>query len=114
MRGTGEGQLPPLPTYGYIVMWLFDIGIFSSSGMGASPLTWSELLAWSTLSGHSPTTAEAEAIIRLSREYVTKLSAAEDPSCPPPWSGDRESPADVSKKLGAILDRMIAQRERNG
>jgi hypothetical protein len=59
-------------------------GICSSGINGAASLTWSELDSYVRRSGADLDDWDCEAMIELSRAYISTLSAAKDPHYPPP------------------------------
>lgn len=104
-------RLPPPSPFFYLVEWLFELGITESSGMGAQPISWTEIANWSTLSGHVLSPGEAVALRHLSTEYVRMLTEGEDPGCPPPWVSEERNRVAVSDKLSSIFKSMIAGRK---
>lgn len=82
-----DGITPPMPPNPapHIIGWLTEIGLVSAGGMGASPLTWQEIVAWQVATGVALPGWVSRLIRRLSVAYVAMSRKAEDESCPPPW-----------------------------
>lgn len=57
-----------------------------ASMAGAVPLTASELLAWTTGTGHSLAKWEFELLLSLSHKYVEQKTLSANPECPAPWA----------------------------
>jgi len=94
----------------YIINWLFEAGPVKYSSMGASPLDWVEIKAWSDIVGIELQPNEATALRQLSATYLSQKQKAEDKACPPPWTDpdqiDRDKVADkVSSTFKAIANR---------
>lgn len=79
-----EPQLPPISDP-YIVNRLVEIGLTGSTGMGAVPLSWGEIVAWQQATGLHLDPWEARIIRALSAAYIAEMRRAEAETCPPPW-----------------------------
>lgn len=79
--------------------------MFSSSGMGATPLTWVELDAFISRSGYHLTGFEAEQIMRMSRDYCSFSHRAKELGCPPPYSEAITDDEDALEKMRAKVAR---------
>jgi len=60
-------------------------GMFMSNGMGIAPLSWSELKAFTDLSGYALTGWESEQIIAMSRAFCSMNAKAQKIGCPAPY-----------------------------
>lgn len=65
----------------YIINIANSIGLYLNSGYGPIPLTWSEILSWSTLTKTKITPWEATLVMKLSKSFVSQLSISKSPSC---------------------------------
>jgi len=77
-------KMPPNPAP-YLVERLVEIGLTEAAGMGASPISWSQIDAWSRLTGTVLQPWEARLLRRLSAEYLSMSRTAESLQCAPPW-----------------------------
>lgn len=69
----------------YLTLCFGLLGYCSSSGMGASPISWVELKAFSDQSGYRLNGWESEQIIQMSREYCSMSIKAKELNCPAPY-----------------------------
>jgi hypothetical protein len=58
-----------------------------ATGMGAGPITWQELAAWSDRMSLELQPWESLWLVRLSREYAAEQSMSSDEDRAPPWAG---------------------------
>lgn len=96
--------MPPLPLP-HLVGWWTEIGMTGSNGMAATPLSWTEIVAWQTSTCIRLSPWEARVIHALSQAYVGQSRISEDETCPPPWRGmvtEAEKATEV-----AILDAVL-------
>lgn len=77
--------LPPAGPAAYLTQYLFDAGPACYGAMGPVPLSHLELAAWQSNSGIELAAWEAQALRRLSGDYVAASQAAQAPDCPPYW-----------------------------
>ena len=82
-------------------------GLFSSNGMGISPLSWVELSAFTKLSGYALTGWEAEQVITMSQVYCNMHNKAKILGCPAPYLDNIST--EESKKL--VRDKVSKQWE---
>lgn len=102
-----EGAAVPLPEPGpaaHLLDHLFDAGPVMHGGMGAAPLSYGELHAWSALRGIDLEPWEFKLMRDLSRAYAAESSTADNPSAAPPWV-EIDQTADARK---AVSDRIRA------
>ena len=92
----------------HLVRYLYEIGPTMPGGMGATPLTHAEIMAWQANTGIELEAWEARFLFRLSREYMAQSQRSEKPECPPPWSDTppEVNRAQVSKSLFNVLEQM--------
>ncbi len=76
--------MPPNPAP-HITGWLIEMGLTQAAGMGAGPISSSELAAWQDNTGVRLAPWEARLIRELSRLYLAEGRLAESENCPPPW-----------------------------
>lgn len=74
-------------------------------GFGPVPLSYQEILAWMTCTRRTLQPWEVRVLRRLSVEYISMLSRAEDENCPDPWAGELsdEELRSVAFKLRAAM-----------
>lgn len=92
-------QMPPNPAP-HVIDRLVEMGLTEAAGMGAGPLSWLTIAAWSTMTAVPLAPWEARLIRRLSIEYLAEGRRAESENCPPPWRGeitDREKQLEVDR-----------------
>lgn len=65
----------------YIINIANSIGLYLNSGYGPVPITWTEILSWSTLTKIEITPWEANLIMKLSRAFVSQFSISKNPAC---------------------------------
>jgi hypothetical protein len=97
-------QMPPNPAP-HIIARFIEMGMTQSNGMGATPLSWSEISAWCDRTMINLPPWESRLMRELSSAYLAEGRVAESETCPPPWRGivtQRER--DVSE---ANLDRLL-------
>lgn len=81
--------LPDTPA-DFLLPIFLDVGPTMPSGMGPLPLTYSELDAWSRLTGSILEPWEARALVGMSREYAAFSVKAERADCPSPMAVEDE------------------------
>lgn len=64
---------------------LIELGLTQAAGMGAGPISWSELDAWQRQTRVAIEPWEARLLRRLSTIYLAESRKAESENCPPPW-----------------------------
>lgn len=92
-------QMPPNPAP-HIIDRLVEMGLSEAAGMGAGPISWATIAAWSSLTAVPLHPWEARLIRRLSTEYLAEGRRAESENCPPPWRGEiteREKQLEVAR-----------------
>ncbi|MES2634008.1 MAG: hypothetical protein V4669_13625 [Pseudomonadota bacterium] len=89
--------MPPLDGGAYLIGYFWEVGPLAGGGMGASAISHTEILSWSSLVGIVLQPWEARLLRRLSREYAGELHKAEKANCPPPWDHP-----DVKPERGAM------------
>ncbi len=119
-RMEAQGQQPPLPPMGaagHLVGYLFEVGPACYGAMGPVPLSHLELAAWQSNSGIELAAWEAQALRRLSGDYVAASQAAQAPDCPPYWidaatvADQRPALADAARSI--FGGRALPSREQH-
>jgi hypothetical protein len=92
----------------HLVRYLYEIGPTLPGGMGAVPLTHSEIMAWQSNTGVELQPWEARFLYRLSREFLSQSHKSEAPECPPPWvdAPPEVNREQVGKSLFNVLEKM--------
>lgn len=99
----GKPPLPPVEFGDHLIGWLMEVGPVSSSGMGAVPVSFSELRAWQAVCAHVVSAWEFQTLHSMSVAYVGESVKADSHQAPPPWI----APMDDDKRL------RVAQHIRN-
>lgn len=86
------------------MLWLDELGWVLPGGMGASPLTATELHAWASLTGQRPQAWEVEALLAASRAYLAALHEA-SPLPPDDQPMPRAAPGSLAKAFSALNKR---------
>jgi len=105
MQDRGEHPLLPPVTHRHIVGWWLEIGPTAASGMGEAAIGWQEIAAWERLTANRLEPWEAQAIRRLSREFLSQQHEARKPHCLPPAS---EEQAQVKDKVTEQFKGLIS------
>jgi len=87
-RMQAAGSVVPMPPLGaarHLVEALFDAGPVGYGAMGIIPLTHSEIAAWQANTGAELEAWQAQALRRLSHDYVSMSQKAESETCTAPY-----------------------------
>ena len=84
-----DPDMPLLEGAAYLIGYLFEVGPVMSAGMGPGPITHTEILAWSDLTGVELQPWEVRYLRRLSFDYLSMSHVAEKADCPAPWGAAR-------------------------
>lgn len=95
-------RMPPIGAGEYLVQYLFEAGPTMPGGMGAAPLTFSELECWQRQVGVDLDPWEVRIVRRLSLEYCAESQAATKPDAPPPFNS-----SDARRLQQAKIDRAM-------
>lgn len=87
-----------------------DIGPVSSTGMGVSAVSWSDVRAWRDLTGYAISEWAAETIRAASREYASQVAECDGKATPAPWRAVRADPVDVMEQIKAGMRALMADR----
>lgn len=99
-------MLPPI-AHRHIVKWWLEIGPTVMAGMGEGPIGWSDIAAWQHLTAIQLDPWEAQAIRRLSREFLSQQCEARKPLCPSPLA-EIEEKAQTREKVAGQFKALIA------
>jgi hypothetical protein len=83
-----QGAEPALPDPGpaaYLASYLWEIGPVLPTGMGAAPITHSELASWQSNTGCELNAWEAQTLRELSKAWLNQQHESQDPTAPAPW-----------------------------
>lgn len=86
-RDGGEIETPPFDQGDYLIGYLYEVGPTVAAGMGAGPVTFTEIAAWQAARGFELEPWEARLLRRLSVDYLAESHRATERNCPPPWGG---------------------------
>jgi len=98
-RGSDLVELPVIETDKHILEWLLELGVFESSGYGPTPLPYTEIEAWSRLTGTVLTWEESRFLKMLSKEYCAQYHKSSDRDCPPPYTTEKVNQETVSERV---------------
>lgn len=100
-------DMPELTCGDYLVNFLYEVGPTMAAGMGAGPLTYSELEAWQRANGIELRPWESALMRRLSCEYASESHAATKRDRPAPFAGAaptrRSMQSEIDRKLNSFL-----------
>lgn len=85
-------DLPPIKSGGYLLDYFWEIGPSQHTGMGQSPTSHAEILAWQTLMGLTLEPWEVRGLRRMSVAYINTSQAATEPGYPAPWKSKKFAP----------------------
>lgn len=86
-RDGGEIEMPPFDEGEYLIAYLYELGPTVAAGMGAGPVTFTEMAAWQAARGFDLAPWEARLLRRLSVDYLAESHRATQRDCRPPWGG---------------------------
>lgn len=86
-----EPAMPPLHGSEYLLSHFFEIGPTLAAGMGAGPVTFSEIGDWMQCTGVELQPWEARFIHSLSKEYLDESYKAVKRDRAAPWTVEREA-----------------------
>jgi hypothetical protein len=98
-----RAEMPQTHGGEFLLDYLWSIGPSTFTGMGAAPISYSELLAWQQMSGIDLSPWEAETLRAMSRAYVGESQRALARDCPPPF-GDSPYNPNADQALDRFLD----------
>lgn len=84
-----KGLTPDIPDPGlasYLAGYLFEVGPVAHGGMGAAPISFTELQAWQQATGVDLTPWECKALRRLSFDHIAAGQDAQDEDSPAPYA----------------------------
>lgn len=100
-------DMPQLLCGDYLIHFLYEVGPTLAAGMGAGPLTYSEIEAWQRANGIELLPWESALMRRLSCEYASESYAATKRDRPAPFGGDapvrRLAQSEIDRKLNSFL-----------
>lgn len=82
-----DGLEPDLPSVDsrQLLDVLFEVGPTMAAGMGAGPITFSEMAAWQQQIGVRLSPWQVRAVRQLSLDYILQADKSQDRDCPAPW-----------------------------
>lgn len=111
-------SMPSLDGAEYLVTLLFEAGLVQSTGMGVTPLTWSEIESWLRVTQLKLSVWEKLTIKNMSEIYAGELSSATKKDSPAPYThidkaliADREMIANKLKNVFASFKRQESDNE---
>ena len=98
-------MLPPV-SHRYLIGWWLEIGPTMLAGMGEGPISWAEIATWQQLTATKLEIWEAQAIRRLSREFLSQQHDAKKPNCPSPLAAAAEQ-AEVRDRVAGQFKALV-------
>jgi len=71
-------SLPDKGNFSHLWDWLRELGL-------GHDISWQEVKAWADLTGSNPSPDEAQALVQLSRIWLTEFRRGTDKNALPPW-----------------------------
>lgn len=102
-------EMPEVPGCQNLLENLLEVGISGSSGFGLTPLTWTELLSWTTLTDIYLNSWESVTMINLSRAFTSYHGKFDEKDVPAPHVVEDFDRNLVSQSIGFRL-RSLAKR----
>lgn len=99
-------ELPTVESHGHLLRWLVELGITGHGMSGPIPLSWSDVFAWSMLTGTDVPPDEVLQLMQLSRTYCEQFSASKDPTCPSPIQPQSTDDA-LNNQFEQILSQVL-------
>lgn len=109
--------MPDVEHADHLIGYLFEVGPTMPAGMGAGPVSFLEIDAWSTLTGTPLSSWESLALREMSCAYVAMQERAKDRNCPNPWRSAPADPQDVADEMDrqfARMESVAARSKRRG
>lgn len=103
LEAGGQPQLPDIDPAQYMAGWWLNTGLIQHGGMGAVPLSASEVMAWASGNGIRLVPWEFRCLREMSRAYLEQLHKSEKPETAAPYgsvSWDREV---VDKQIRGVF-----------
>lgn len=94
----------------YLFRLANDIGMANFEVGGAKPLSWTDILSFSTLTGRRLSSFEARAIWSISQEYVLWIMKGRDKRCQPPFYQDNRS---IEQMREEVANKIKARRKND-
>lgn len=85
MAGSAFAEIEPEGEARWLVVAAMECGLTTSNGMGISPVPWSEIQAWATVTGEDDMFV-LQAVRQLSLAYCSEHHAAKDGARPSPMA----------------------------
>ena len=91
---------------------LFSVGPVLETPMGSQPVTWTELYSFVQMRGEPLTTWEADALISMSRSYLSSREKGKDPLSISPIDREKDNDfpideTDNSFVVGSVLSSSV-------
>lgn len=102
--------MPEIGCASYLLTYLFEIGVCNSTGFGVSPISWSEISAWSELTQIKLLRFEALTIKMLSNSFVSQYNESDDSVSHPPYLPVAFDPVATGVRIGSFLRGLIRRK----
>lgn len=107
-RDGGEIETPPFDQGEYLIGYLYEVGPTVAAGMGAGPVTFTEISAWQAARGFELQPWEARLLRRLSIDYLAESHRATKRDSAPPWGGSVAVRISADRASARALDLFLA------
>ena len=107
-RDGSEIEMPPFDQGEYLIGYLYEVGPTVAAGMGAGPVTFTEIAAWQSARGFELEPWEARLLRRLSVDYLAESHRATKRDCPPPWGGSVAVRVSANRAAARALELFLA------
>lgn len=107
-RDGSEIEMPPFDQGEYLIGYLYEVGPTVAAGMGAGPVTFTEIAAWQAARGFELEPWEARLLRRLSIDYLAESQRATKRECPPPWGGSVAVRVSANRAAARALELFLA------
>ena len=112
MAGSAFAEIEPEGEARWLVAAAMECGLTHSNGMGISPVPWSEIQAWATVTGEDDMWV-LSAVRQLSLAYIGEYYAAKDGARPSPMA-DYIDPALIRAGVSSQLQRFKIAGTQHG
>lgn len=95
--------LPEVQSHQRLIKWMNEIGYYQTGAAGPVEVPWSEIQAWSQMTGTEITHKEALALKNLSRAYVSQYHKSSDPLASDPTKDEAYNAAMAAANIEAAF-----------
>lgn len=104
-------EMPKIEFGQYLLDYAFEVGPSKSSGMGPTTIEWTDVQAWSFVTGTKVSAWEALVMIEISKALVQQYYLSEGHIIPSPYQPVEYDKGAASNRIGNLL-RGLATRSK--